>query len=111
MSLVEDNAEVLASIAAHGIDLSVPRKIEFAHLLYSEQAATNFKAAAENAGYQVHMEIYPPSELDGREDVWDAVASSDMVPSIESITRTEQELDALARTFGGHTDGWAFESS
>jgi Regulator of ribonuclease activity B len=111
MSLADENAEVLADIAARGIDLSIPRLIEFAHLLYSEPTASKFKAAAEQAGYQVRMSPFLPSELDGREDVWDVVVRSEMMPSVEQITSCEEELDALARTFGGHSDGWGFESS
>jgi hypothetical protein len=34
-----------------------------------------------------------------------------MVPTVEQVTRCEAELDALARSFGGHADGWGFESS
>jgi len=111
MSLTDENAEVLESIAARGTDLSIPRTIDFAHLLYSEPTASQFKEAAENAGFRVRMALFPPSELDGQEDVWDVVASVEMVPSVGPITRCEQELDALARAFGGHSDGWGFESS
>jgi hypothetical protein len=57
------------------------------------------------------MDIFPASELDGQEGVWDVVASSTMVPTVEQVTRCEAELDALARSFGGHADGWGFESS
>jgi hypothetical protein len=111
MSLADENAGVLADIAARGTDLSVPRVIDFAHLLYSEASAAQFKKAAEHAGYEVRMSLLPPSELEDREEVWDVVASSEMAPSVEQLTRCERELDALARMFGGHSDGWGFESS
>jgi TRAP-type C4-dicarboxylate transport system substrate-binding protein len=111
MSLAAENAEVLESIAARGTDLSIPRTIDFAHLLYSDVTASEFKQVAEKAGYRVRMDIFPASELDGQEGVWDVVASSTMVPTVEQVTRCEAELDALARSFGGHADGWGFESS
>jgi regulator of RNase E activity RraB len=110
MSLAEENAEVLADIAARGTDLSVPRTIDFAHLLYSEVEAAGFKHAAEKAGYTVQIEAVPPSER-GEGALWDVIASSEMVPTVERITRCEQELGALVETFGGHSDGWGFESS
>lgn len=110
MSLADENAGVLADIAARGTDLSVPRTVEFAHLLYSEAAASQFKEAAEAAGYQVRMAMFP-ADLSDRDGVWDVVASLTMVPTVEELTRSEAELDALAQSFGGHTDGWGFESS
>ena len=64
-----------------------------------------FKEAANNESYQVCI------ERDDEQDAWDVIASSTMVPSTEQITRVEQELDALARSFGGHSDGWGFLES
>jgi hypothetical protein len=110
MSLAEENAEVLKDIAERGTNLSIPRTVEFAHLLYSELAAAQFKDAAENAGYQVRMEVFPP-DLGGQAGVWDVVAPLTIVPAVDEVTRCEVELDALAKSFGGHADGWGFESS
>jgi hypothetical protein len=111
MSLAEENAEVLGNIAARGTDLTVPRLIDFAHLLYSEAAASGFKRAAEEACYTVRIEAFPPSQTGEEDKVWDVIASSEMVPTVEHITRCEEELGALVHTFGGHSDGWGFESS
>jgi hypothetical protein len=110
MPLADENAEFLASIAARGTDLSIPQTIDFAHLLYSEFSAAQFKRAAENKGYRVQLKLFPPFEVEERK-AWDAVASAEMVPSVEEITRCESELAALARRFGGHSDGWAFQCS
>ena len=109
MSLAEENAVFLANAAAHGTDLSIPRTIDFAHLLYSEFSAAQFKRAAERVGYRVRLKLFPPFEVD-EPKAWDAVASTEMVPSVEQITRSEQELGALAKRFGGHSDGWIFAS-
>ena len=111
MSLVEENAEVLADIAARGTDLSVTRIIDFAHLLYSKAEAFGFKHAAEKAGFNVQIEALPPTQTGGEDDVWDVIASLEMMPTVERITRCEQELGALVKMFGGHSDGWGFESS
>ena len=111
MSLSDENAWVLAQIAARGTDLSISRTIEFAHLLYSETTARQFAAAAENAGYQVEIKARSAAESHGRENVWDVYALLLMVPTAEQITRCEADLDGLARPLGGHADGWGFESS
>jgi regulator of RNase E activity RraB len=111
MSLAEENAEVLAEIAAGGADLSAPRTIDFAHLFYSEAEASGFKHAAEEAGYTVQIEAGPASERGAERGLWDVIASSQMVPTVERITQCEEQLGALAEAFGGHSDGWGFEST
>jgi hypothetical protein len=110
MSFAEENAEFLAIMAARGTDLSIPRTIGFAHLLPSEFSAAQFKRAAEGAGYRVRVNQFPPFGVEERRE-WDAVALADIIPCVEQITRCERELGALARTFGGHPDGWAIEGS
>lgn len=102
MSLADENAEVLKGIAARGTDLSVPRLVDFAHVFFSEAEALRFKDAAKKAGHQVSV------EKDASGDLWDVIASSKIVPSVERLTRIEEELDGLARSFGGQADGWGF---
>lgn len=103
MSLAEENAEVLESFAARGTDLSIPRKVDFAHLFTSESDAAHFKEAAERGGYQVC------AERDDQQDAWDVIASSTIIPSVEQITQIELQLDVLAQSLGGRADGWGFE--
>ena len=103
MSLAEENAEVLEGIAARGTDLSVPLLVDFAHVFFSEAEALRFKDAAEKAGHQASIEKDESGEL------WDVLASSKIVPSVEQVTRMEEELDGLARSFGGQADGWGFQ--
>lgn len=102
MSLTEENAEVLEGIAARGTDLSIPRLVDFAHVFFSEAEALGFKDAAETAGHQASIEKDESGEL------WDVIASSKIVPSVEQVTRMEKELDDLAHSFGGKADGWGF---
>jgi len=102
MSLADENAEVLEGIVARGTDLSVPRLVDFAHLFFSEAEALRFKDAVQRAGHQVS------TEQDDSGALWDVVVSTEIVPSVEQITRIEEELDELARSFGGQADGWGF---
>jgi hypothetical protein len=105
MPIADENAEVLEGIAARGTDLSTPRLVDFAHLFFSEVQADSFKNAAEVAGYKVSI------AGDDEEGIWDVVASSEIMPSVEEVTRIEQKLGSLARSFGGHSDGWGFLES
>ena len=100
MSLADENAEVLEAIAARGTDSSVSRLVDFAHVFFTETEAARFKDAALSAGYQVSIEPDESGVL------WDVVASSKIVPSVEQVTRIEEELDGLAHSFGGRADGW-----
>ena len=102
MSLADENAEVLKGIAARGTDLSISRLVDFAHVFFAEAEAVQFKYAAQSEGYQVSI------EQDESGALWDVVASFQIVPSVEQVTRIEQELDGLARSFGGQADGWGF---
>ncbi|RST31862.1 ribonuclease E inhibitor RraB [Sphingomonas ginkgonis] len=111
MSLTEENAEALADIAARGTDLTIRRKVDFAHRLYSEANASGFKHAAEKAGYTVRVEVLPSSDLSDGGGVWDVTASLEMVPVVEDLTLHEEVLGGLVQKFDGHSDGWGFESS
>lgn len=102
LSLADENAEVLEGIAARGTDLSIPRLVDFANVFLSEAEALQFEDAALEAGHQVSM------EKDTSGALWDVIASSKIVPSVEQVTRIEEELDGLARSFGGQADGWGF---
>jgi hypothetical protein len=109
MLFAEENAEFLA-IASRSIDLSIPRTVNFSHLLDSEFSGAQFRKAAESAGYSVRMRLFPPFEVE-EPKAWEVVVSVEMVATIEEVTRHERDLGALARSFGGHSDGWSFESS
>ncbi len=104
----DENGQVLRSLAAQGVDLSLPRNVDFAHLLPDEVSAHAFAAAAERQGYQV--EVYEPDEESREEGVteWDVLCTRRMVPTHADITRIETELAALARGFDGRADGWGF---
>ena len=84
------------------IDLSIPKLVDFAHVFFSEAEALQFKVAVEEAGHQV------PMEKDGSGPFWDVIASSKIVPSVDQVTRIEEELDGIAHSFGGQADGWGF---
>jgi hypothetical protein len=104
----DENGEVLRSMAEQGIDLTVPREVDFAHLFPDENDAQAFAARVEPLGYRV--EVYEPDE-EAREEgstEWDVLCARRMVPTHADITRFETQLAAVAREFGGHEDGWGF---
>jgi hypothetical protein len=104
----DENGQVLRSLAEQGVDLTVERRVDFAHLFPDEPRARAFAQRAGALGFEVN--VYEPdaeTQEDGITD-WDAVCSQAMAPSYENISRTEAQLAAIAREFGGHEDGWGF---
>src|SRR5690349_19011200 len=96
----DENGQVLRSMGAQGIDLTVPREIDFAHLLPDGTAAQAFAARVEPLGFQV--EIVEPNEeaLEEGETEWDVLCTRRMVPTHADISRIEAQLAGIAQEFG-----------
>ncbi|MFN3649462.1 MAG: ribonuclease E inhibitor RraB [Armatimonadota bacterium] len=106
----DENGRVLRAIAEQGVDLTIPRDVEFAHLFPGETEAGAFARQAASLGYRT--EIYEPDEEALEEGVtdWDVICTRRMVPTHPEISRTEAELAAIAQQCGGQEDGWGFLS-
>ena len=101
----DENGDVLRQMDEAGDDLSLPRSIDFVHLFAGKEAAQCFSGQAREAGYDVSL--YEPHEASGEGASWAVICSWDMLPTHGEITRVEQELAELAKSFGGRGDGWA----
>ena len=99
----EDNAEVLASIAAEGNDLTQPVTVDFIHFFADEASAEAFAEAVEVAGFETST--LPAEDAD---DVWEVTAWRTMVPTCEAITEVEEQLEGIAQEHDGESDGWGF---
>src|SRR5687768_4723546 len=102
----DENGAVLRSMAEQGIDLTISRLVDFAHLIPDEQSAHAFAKRAEALGFEVA--VYEPDDeaIEDGETDWDVICSRNMVPTHASITQTESALGEIAKGFGGHADGW-----
>jgi hypothetical protein len=105
VTLFEENAEVLARLAARGVDLGAARDVDFSHLFEQEAGARHFAATALDLGYA--SQISEP-ELDRPE--WDVTSTIALVPTCQNITESEENLANIASTLGGVADGWGFLS-
>lgn len=103
MSLFEENAAILRNMEADGSDLGPSRSVDFSHVFPDQASADAFAKEAERVGFSTTVE-----EVERDEDPWDVTASKEMTPTCESITDTEENLDALARSHQGRADGWGF---
>lgn len=101
MSLFEENAAILRKIEADGNDLTLPRLIDFSHILPDGVSAKTFAQEAEAQGFSISVS---ESEV----ELWDVTASKEMPLNCKDITDIEKRLDTLARAYNGHSDGWGF---
>lgn len=104
VSLYDENFEVLTNLGKRGVNLGIPRTVDFQHIFESEAAARLFAVQVACEGLAVTVDEYP------EEQCWNTQVSMVIVPSCKLITETEQRLDSIAHEFGGRADGWGFES-
>ena len=120
----DEDGAVLADLAAQGVDMTLPVKIEFPVIAPDEDSAHAIANALINAGYETHIE-YDDGELDDEEELeleldpdddnddeeefgpaWDVYATVMMVPDHAELIRIQADLDRLAGPLGGNSDGW-----
>lgn len=117
MTTYPDDADgaVLADLAASGIDMTQPIPIEFAVAVPDEASAQKILKAMTKAGYDSRIwydegEPEDEGEIDPDDDEfgpsWTVFADIQMVPEYAEIIRIQEDLDRLARPFGGQSDGW-----
>jgi regulator of RNase E activity RraB len=104
----DENGHVLRHMAGAGVDLTIPRNIEFAHRAPDEASANAFAHEARNLGYSV--KVYEPDEESLEEDDtdWDVICTREMIPIHADITAAETELAELADEHDCFADGWGF---
>ena len=102
MSLLDENAEILAKIERNGGDLSPTRLVDFSHVFPDQISAEAFAADCERGGLKVDID-----EIDD-DYPWDVTVSTEIQPSAANITDLEKRFDAQARSYGGYADGWGF---
>ncbi|KUR77964.1 ribonuclease E inhibitor RraB [Novosphingobium sp. Fuku2-ISO-50] len=101
MALLEENTAYLKEFAADGLDLTLVRAVEFAHVFPSEAEAASFAEAAAGEGIDIDV-LEPEDEV----DPWEVAVTIELVPTPEAISEIEARLEALAQSFNGESDGW-----
>lgn len=109
-----NDAQVLATLAESGHDLTQPMLIEFEVLTKTEQAAEAIADAAEQAGFGVHVyagqqQAEPssdPKEPLAEQILWVCVCSVSMVADKANLATTRQRLSSVTEELGGRIDSW-----
>lgn len=98
----DDNGDVLRRMQAGGDDLSCPRNIDFTVVFATETTARQFAKHFHEQGYQASVELTHTAES----FPWDVVVVKTMIPTHTDIGGFENELQTVAKSLGGHNDGW-----
>ncbi len=98
----DDNGQMLAEMAAAGVDLSQVHPVDFFILFEQQNDAERF--AKEIAG----DELAPQTKLGRCPDtgVWEVLTTVKMVPEHTLLGQTEQYLESIANQYNGYGDGW-----
>ncbi|MEQ9495709.1 MAG: ribonuclease E inhibitor RraB [Deltaproteobacteria bacterium] len=109
----DEDGAALARLAADGVDLSLPRLIEFTIDAPGADAAHRIAALVGGVGYRASVEYDEgePFEEGEAEDAefgpsWTVYVAVEMVPSHGELLRIQHQLATLARPHGGECDGW-----
>jgi regulator of RNase E activity RraB len=97
-----ENGDVLYRMASNGDDLSKSRNIDFATLFNRTSATEPFADYFRKLGYEV--EIGKSRGMIRRKV--DVIVTRNMLPTHDSITEFEKELQSVAEKFGGKNEGW-----
>jgi hypothetical protein len=98
----DENGDVLRRMLAAGDDLSQRRDIDFVVVFPDESAAQTFAGEITSRGHRVEVEQTGTA----KNLPWDVRIVRNMVPTHETITEFEQQLEAEASQYGGRNDGW-----
>lgn len=99
---VDDDAtrDALIRLQTAGSDLSRPLEMDFFVAVPSESAGNNVAIAAEELGFATSV------EQDHDSGEWTCYCSKEFIPTYAVVRRLEEQLDALAKPFGGYSDGF-----
>jgi hypothetical protein len=117
MTTYPDDADgnVLADLAAHGVDMSQPLPIEFTVAAPNESSAQAIERALAKAGYATEV-YFDEGEPDAAGKIdpddpefgpsWTVYAHVRMIPTYDEIMRIQADLTRLVEPLNGHADGW-----
>tara|TARA_B100001057_G_scaffold32216_1_gene29251 strand:- start:1955 stop:2329 length:375 start_codon:yes stop_codon:yes gene_type:complete len=98
----DDNGQLLAEIAAAGVDLSKMHQIDF-FILFEQQAY-----AEKFAKEIISDALVQSANVEKCKDtgVWEVITHVQMVPEHTLLGQAEQYLESIANSYNGYGDGW-----
>ncbi len=98
----------LRGLASLGHNLSLPMDVDFQVAVPDESSAMSVAREAQRLGYSTRI-WHDDDERDLEPDMslfWTCECTKRLVPDYSAIVAIQEELDRIARPFGGYSDGW-----
>jgi regulator of RNase E activity RraB len=107
MQPIPDDAtgDALKVIAEKGSDLTKPMKIDFFVAVPSKETGDKVALKARDLGFTTSVEM-DDVDLDDDGMLWTCYCTKVLVPEYDEVVKIEQQLDSIAKEFGGHIDGF-----
>lgn len=131
----DPDGHVLARLAEHGVDMTLPMLIEFSIAVSDGRAAVSVEAALSGKGYDIELDYdagesedhageprvaghseNADTDEDDSDDIeeaevddgssWTVYVTRRMIPVYADIMLFQQQLTESASPFGGYCDGW-----
>lgn len=94
------DGESLQRVADDGSDMTAPMDIDFFIATPNEASSNQVAEAASKIGFATEI------VFDDEDEEWTVYCTRFMVATHDGVIAVQQELDELAKPFGGTTDGW-----
>ncbi|AQQ02102.1 hypothetical protein B0W48_14215 [Pseudoalteromonas aliena] len=103
----DDNGQLLAEIAAEGIDLNKMHQVDFYILFEQQTDAEKFAKEIVTDALVQNAKIEKCTET----GVWEVIAQVQMVPEHTLLGQAEQYIESIANSSNGYGDGWGLMDS
>lgn len=94
------DGDALRRVAGDGSDMTKPMLVDFMVAVPDERTGRQFAERVRTLGFE------PKVERDSESQTWTCYCSKQMVPAYEAIILAQDDLDEMAKPFGGYSDGW-----
>ena len=98
----DENGQLLAEIAAAGVDLNQTVDVDYFHLFEKKPDAEKMLAAVKDAHPEAKLKLFE----DDTPGVWDVSCSVAITPSYDNICQYEKVFETIAEQHRGYADGW-----
>jgi hypothetical protein len=100
----DDDGDVLRGLQNKGIDLSLPRQIEYYCYAKNESIAKEIAEEIKYLGYQ--CDVFYDDEAQSDEKAYSVYFARTMIPSYSEIVKSQNELSLALSSFDTRCDGW-----
>ena len=102
----DETGQVLAEMAAAGIDLTQRHSVVFFQLFEKQAQAQQMVDYLKQKAPEMIVTIHP----DETPNVWDVDCTVEMIPDYDAIIAQEAQFEQIADKFNGYNDGWGIEA-